>query len=213
MSIRQENFYLPQCVDIYQTAKVYDYATQHPFARVEGISLNKNAILQYALAADNDDDGQANEKIFAIDKRTGFVSLLPAIQSHRRYKSDYLLTVKAMDNQYKLAVNCYVKIQLIRRRQLVPKFIYAPMYHIELPEIDRQSGRLRQRLFQIIALLDNQVYDRKLEIRYRITDANQHFIINRQTGYVAAKQPLNVHATYEFKVRLPPSRARERDAE
>ncbi|CAF3953558.1 unnamed protein product, partial [Rotaria sp. Silwood1] len=33
-----------------------------------------------------------------------------------------------------------------------------------------------------------------------LIDTNQHFIINRQTGYIAAKQPLNPATTYEFDV-------------
>ncbi|CAF3595684.1 unnamed protein product [Adineta steineri] len=195
LSIRQENFYLPQCVNIYQNVKVYDYSTQHPFARVEAISLNKNSLLQYSI---NDNDQY--EKIFSIDQRTGFLNLLPSVSNNRRLKSDYLLTIKTFDIQYKFSVNCYVNIHLIRRRQLIPKFIYSPSYNINSYEIERNSGRLRQRLFQIIALLDNKVYDKKLEIRYRIADTNQHFIINRQTGYVAAKQPLKAYTTYEFNV-------------
>jgi hypothetical protein len=128
--------------------------------------------------------------------------LSPSIQNNRRVKSDYLLTIKALDTQHKLSVDCYIKIHLIRRRQLIPKFPSAPVYNIDLPEIQRNSGRLRQRLFQIIALLDSKVYDKKLEIRYRIVDSNHHFIINRQTGYIAAKQPLTAYTTYEFNVRI-----------
>lgn len=98
-------------------------------------------------------------------------------------------------------MNCYLKVQLIRRNQLTPRFISAPVYNVDLPEIQYNSGRLRQRLFQIIALLDHNVYDRKLEVRYRIVDSSQHFIINRYTGYIAAKQPLNPLTIYEFQVR------------
>ena len=196
LSIRQENFYLPQCVHIYQNIKVYDYSIQHPFARSDAISLNKNSLLQYSIV-----DNDKNENIFSIDPRTGFLNVLPSIQNNRRLKSDYLLTIKALDTQYKLSVNCYLNLHLIRRRQLIPKFISSPNYDVTLPEIERNSGRLRQRLFQIIALLDNKVYDRKLEIRYRIGDSNQHFIINRQTGYIAAKQPLKAYTTFEFNVR------------
>jgi hypothetical protein len=163
---------------------------------VEAISLNKNSLIQYYIV-----DNDRNEKIFSVDQRTGFINLLPSIQNNRRVKSDYLLTIEALDTQYKLSVNCYVNIHLIRRRQLIPKFISSPSYNINLPEIERNSGRLRQRLFQIIALLDNKVYDKKLEIRYRIADSTQHFIINRQTGYVAAKQPLKAYTTFEFNVR------------
>lgn len=192
VTIRPENFYLPQCVDTYEDIKVYDYATQHPFHRVEALSLNKNSHLRYSLTD--------NEKIFAIDERTGYLTLLPAVQNPRRLKSDYLLTVQAMDAQYKLAVNCYVSIQLIRRRQLVPRFLSAPRYDVNLLEIEQGSGRLRQRLLQVAAILDTKVYDKKLEIRYRIVDSNQHFIINRQTGYIATKQPLRAFTTYEFTV-------------
>ncbi|CAF4406563.1 unnamed protein product, partial [Adineta steineri] len=147
LSIRQENFYLPQCVNIYQNVKVYDYSTQHPFARVEAISLNKNSLLQYSI---NDNDQY--EKIFSIDQRTGFLNLLPSVSNNRRLKSDYLLTIKTFDIQYKFSVNCYVNIHLIRRRQLIPKFIYSPSYNINSYEIERNSGRLRQRLFQISTL-------------------------------------------------------------
>ncbi|CAF1436676.1 unnamed protein product, partial [Adineta ricciae] len=193
ISIRQENFYLPQCVDVYQNIKVYDYASQHAFHRVEAVSLNKNSHLQYSIVD--------NEKLFSIDQRTGSLSLLSSNQNNnRRLKSDYLLTVVAFDTQYKLSAHCYVNIHLIRRRQLIPKFFSAPNYNIDMIEIDRQSGRLRQRLFQIVALLDTKVYSKKLEIRYRIVDSNQHFVINRQTGYIAAKQPLKAYTTYEFNV-------------
>ncbi|UJR27505.1 hypothetical protein I4U23_008789 [Adineta vaga] len=192
LSIRQENFYLPQCVDIYQNIKVYDYANQHPFHRVEAISSNRNSLVQYSI------DG--NEKLFSIDQRTGSLSLVSSKQNSRRLKSDYLLTIKALDTQYKLSVNCYVNIHLIRRRQLIPKFFSEPIYNINLLEIGLESGRLRQRLFQIVALLETKVYNKKLEIRYRIVDSNQHFIINRQTGYIATKQPLKAFTTYEFHV-------------
>ncbi|CAF3290402.1 unnamed protein product [Rotaria socialis] len=195
ITIRQENFYLPQCVDTYQNVKAYDYSTDYPFARIEATSLNKNSLIQYSIV-----DSDKDEKLFSIDKQKGSLQLLPAIQNNRRSKSDYFLTINALDNQHKLSVNCYLKIQLIRRNQLVPKFISSPVYNIDLPEIQYHSGRLRQRLFQIVALLDHQVYDRKLEVRYRIVDSNQHFIINRQTGYIAAKQPLNPYTIYEFHV-------------
>ncbi|CAF4174661.1 unnamed protein product, partial [Rotaria sordida] len=143
-----------------------------------------------------------------IDKQKGFVQLSSIIHNNnnnnnnnnRRLKSDYLLTINALDNQYKLSVNCYLKIHFIRRHQLIPKFLSSSIYNIDLPEIQYHSGRIRQRLFQIIALLDNHVYDKKLEVRYRFVDSNQHFIINRQTGYIAAKQPLNPYTIYEFQV-------------
>ena len=196
VAVRPENFYLPQCLDIYQDVRVYDYAIQYPFARVQGVSLNRNSALQYKLI-----ENDPKEKIFSIDQQTGFLHLLPVAQSQRRLKADSFLTVQAIDTQYRLSTDCYVKVHLIRRRQLVPRFIQAPQYQIDLVQLERQSGRLRQRLFQIIALLENTVYDRKLEIRYRMVDANQHFIINRQTGYVAAKQPLEAYSTYEFTVR------------
>ena len=193
LAIRQENFYLPQCVNLYQNVKVYDYSIQYPFTQIEAHSLNKHSLLQYSL--------ENNEKIFAINKQTGFLHLLPSIQTNRRLKTDYLLTIQAFDTQSKLSTNCYVKVQLIRRRQLIPKFLSTTIYQINLPEISAHSGRLRQRLFQIVALLDPQVYEKKLEIRYRFTDSNQHFIINRQTGYIAAKQALNAYTTYEFNVK------------
>ncbi|CAF5103164.1 unnamed protein product, partial [Rotaria sp. Silwood1] len=193
ISIRQENFYLPQCINIYQNVKIYDYLIEYPFARIEATTINKNSFIEYTII-----DNDKNDKIFSIDKQKGFIQLLTTIQNNRRLKSDYLLIINALDNQYKLSVNCYLKIHLIRRQQLIPKFIYSSIYNIDLPEIQYHSGRLRQRLFQIIALLDTHVYDKKLEIRYRIVDSNQHFIINRQTGYIAAKQPLNPYTIYEF---------------
>ena len=192
LSIRQENFYLPQCTDLYQTVKVYDYSIQYPFARIEAKTFNKQSVIQYSL--------EDTEKFFSINKQTGFLHLLPSVQTNRRLKSDYLITTKAFDTQSKLSINCYVKIHLIRRRQLVPKFLPADNYKIDLPEIHTDSGRLRQRLFQVVALLDTEVYDKKLEIRYRFADTNQHFIINRQTGYIAARQPLSPYTTYEFNI-------------
>ena len=126
---------------------------------------------------------------------------MSSIQNYRRLKSDYLLKIKVFDQQCKLSVHCYLKVHLIRRRQLIPKFIHSPVYNIDLPEIQHHSGKLRQRLFQIIALLKHHVYDKTIDIRYRIVDSNQHFIINRQTGYVAARRPLNPYTVYEFHVR------------
>ncbi|CAF1009126.1 unnamed protein product, partial [Rotaria sordida] len=202
ISIRQENFYLPQCIDTYQSVKAYDYSIEYPFARIEAKTLNKNSFIEYTII-----DNDKNDKIFFIDKQKGFVQLSSIIHNNnnnnnnnRRLKSDYLLTINALDNQYKLSVNCYLKIHFIRRHQLIPKFLSSSIYNIDLPEIQYHSGRIRQRLFQIIALLDNHVYDKKLEVRYRFVDSNQHFIINRQTGYIAAKQPLNPYTIYEFQV-------------
>ena len=191
LTIRQENFYLPQCLDLYQTVQVYDYSIQYPFARIQASTLNRNSLIQYSL--------ENNEKIFSINKQTGFLHLLPIIQNQRQLKSDYLLTVKTTDVQYKIASQCYLKVHLIRRRQLIPRFLLSEL-QIDLPEISYQSGRLRQRLFQIIALLNHHVYSKQLEIRYRFPDQNQHFIINRQTGYLAAKQPLMPYTTYEFPI-------------
>ena len=205
LSIRQENFYFPQCQDLYQTVRVYDYATQYPFAQIQAKTLNKQSHLQYSLVDE--------EKIFAMNKQTGFLHLLPSIHTQRRLKSDYLLTTNVFDLQSKLSVSCYVKVQLIRRRQLIPQFLSSTVYKADLPEIPAGSSRLRQRLFQVVALLNPQVYDRKLEIRYRFTDLNHHFIINRQTGYIAAKQPLDSYTTYEFNVRTDIVLCRERVCE
>jgi hypothetical protein len=69
-------------------------------------------------------------------------------------------------------------------------------------EISSHSKQLRQRLFQIIALLDHQIYNSKLQIRYRILDFQQDFIINRQTGYLAAKKPLKSSNIYRLNVRI-----------
>jgi hypothetical protein len=196
VSIRPENSHLPQCIPIYQRIQIYDYSIQYPFARIQAVSLNKHVQLEYSLF--NED---AKEKIFSIDKQTGFIHLLPTIVNSRRLKSDYFLTIDVTDHPQQLSTHCYMKVHLIRRRQLIPRFLHSSTYHIDLPTFEQQSSRLRQRLFQIIALLDNQVYNRKLEIRYRIIDVNQNFIINRQTGYVAVKQPLTVYTTYELTVR------------
>ena len=185
LTIRAENLYLPQCRTIYQQVQVYDYAIQYPFARIQTqSSMSKQSVIQYRLVNDRlSDDEQKKDKIFSIDKQTGYLYLLPVVQQNsRRFKSDFLLTIEAMEMSMKLTVNCYMKVHLIRRRQLIPRFYHNSNYQINLPQLTRQSGRLRQRLFQIIALLDHQVYDRKIEIRYRMVGSNQHFIINRQTG-------------------------------
>ena len=67
---------------------------------------------------------------------------------------------------------------------------------IEIP-----INNIRQRLFQVIALLDQRIYNKNLQIRYRLVDTQGYFIINRQTGYIAAKKPLNPHAIYRLNVR------------
>jgi hypothetical protein len=126
---------------------------------------------------------------------------MTSMQNNHISKSDYLLTVQALDKQHQLSVGCYLKVHFIQRQQLTPKFLYSPIYNIDLAEISYKNGRLRQRLFQVVALLDHQVYHKNLEIRYRITDSNQYFIINRQTGYIASKQSLYPYTTYEFDVR------------
>lgn len=195
IAVRAENLYLPQCIDVHQQVQVYDYSNQYPFARVQARSFNKNTQLQYVLI-----DQDANEKYFSVDQQSGFLHLLPLSSNSNRLKSDYLLTVQAKEVLSKLTVNCYVKIHWIRRRQLTPRFLHSNIYEVNLPELDRQSGRLRQRLFQIVALLTNSVYNDKLEVRYRMVGFNQHFIINRQTGYIAAKQTLKAYGIYEFKV-------------
>ena len=196
ISIREENFYVPKCVDIYQNVKLYDHLIQYEFAHVQALSLYEHVHLQYSIV-----DNNINEKIFSVNKQTGYIQLLTSIKSNNLLKSDYLLAIRASDNQYQLSVDCYLEVNLIRRYQLIPKFLYSSVYNIDLLEISSNSNRLRQRLFQVIALLDNKIYDKNLEIRYRIVDANQYFIINRQTGYIAAKQPLHPYGIYEFMVR------------
>ena len=197
VTIRAENLHLPQCDDLYQIVQIYDHSIQYPFAQIQANSFNKNSALQYTLV-----DQDSNENQFTIDQQTGFLRMLPVNPNSNRIKSDYILTIQAKEIPSKLATNCYVKVHWIRRRQLTPRFIHTPFYDITLPELNRQSGRLRQRLFQIIALLDHRVYDGKLEVRYRMVGFNQHFIINRQTGYIAAKQALKAYGTYEFKVSI-----------
>ncbi|CAF3899789.1 unnamed protein product, partial [Rotaria sp. Silwood1] len=166
---------------------IYDYSIQSTLTSIQALSFYDNIDLQYSIV-----NNDINEKIFSINKQTGSIQLLSSIQNN------YLLTIQALDNQHQVYVNCYLDINLIQRQQLIPKFLYSSTYNIDLIEISSNSKRLRQRLFQIIALLDTHVYDKKLEIRYRIVDSNQHFIINRQTGYIAAKQPLNPYTIYEF---------------
>ncbi|CAF4433190.1 unnamed protein product, partial [Adineta steineri] len=126
------------------------------------------------------------------------MQVLPLIENNYLTKSDYLLTIKVFDRQHQLSVDCYLNINLIQRYQLTPKFLYSSIYNIDLIKSASNYERLRQRLFQVIALLDHEVYDKNLEVRYRIIDPNQYFIINRQTGYIATKQSLHDHRTYEF---------------
>ncbi|CAF3916710.1 unnamed protein product, partial [Rotaria sp. Silwood1] len=90
ISIRQENFYLPQCINIYQNVKIYDYLIEYPFARIEATTINKNSFIEYTII-----DNDKNDKIFSIDKQKGFIQLLTTIQNNRRLKSDYLLIINA----------------------------------------------------------------------------------------------------------------------
>ncbi len=190
LTIREDNFYLPQCINIYQSIKIYDYSNSYSLIRVQALSLYDNINLQYSIINNN-----ITEKIFSIDKQTGFIKFNHLI------KSDYLLTIQALDNQHQLSIDCYLKINYIQRRELIPKFFYSSIYNIDLIEISSNSKRLRQRLFQVIALLDQKIYNKNLQIRYRIIDSNQYFIINRQTGYIATKKPLYPHKIYQFNVR------------
>lgn len=194
LTIREDNFYLPQCLHIYQTIKLYDYSIPYPLARIQAISLYDDVQLEYFLM-----NNTINENIFSIDKQTGFIQFLPSIDLVR---SNYLLTIRAFDNQHHLSVDCFLKIHHIQRRQLTPKFSYSSMYNIELMEISSNSKRLRQRLFQVIALLDHQIYSQHIQIRYRILGFQQDFIINRQTGYLAARKPLKSSTIYRLNVRI-----------
>ncbi|CAF1202193.1 unnamed protein product, partial [Adineta steineri] len=195
ISIREENFYLPQCIDNYQYIKLYDFSIQYPFTSIQALSFYDNIHLEYTIIKNN-----INEKMFSINKQTGFMQVLPLIENNYLTKSDYLLTIKVFDRQHQLSVDCYLNINLIQRYQLTPKFLYSSIYNIDLIKSASNYERLRQRLFQVIALLDHEVYDKNLEVRYRIIDPNQYFIINRQTGYIATKQSLHDHRTYEFNV-------------
>ncbi|CAF0982632.1 unnamed protein product, partial [Rotaria sordida] len=199
ISVREENFYLPQCIDIYQNIKIYDYSIQSTFAYIQALSFYDNIHLQYSII-----NNDLNEKIFSINKQTGSIQLLSSSSSSNQNNhlsiANYLLTIQALDNQHQLSVNCYLEVNLIRRQQLIPKFLYSSTYNIDLIEISSYNKQLRQRLFQVIALLDHEIYDKNIEIRYQIIDSNQYFIINRRTGYIASKQLLYSNRTYEFNV-------------
>ncbi|CAF4109878.1 unnamed protein product, partial [Rotaria sordida] len=199
ISVREENFYLPQCIDIYQNIKIYDYSIQSTFAYIQALSFYDNIHLQYSII-----NNGLNEKIFSINKQTGSIQLLSSSSSSNQNNhlsiANYLLTIQALDNQHQLSVNCYLEVNLIRRQQLIPKFLYSSTYNIDLIEISSYNKQLRQRLFQVIALLDHEIYDKNLEVRYQIIDSNQYFIINRRTGYIASKQLLYSNRTYEFNV-------------
>ena len=193
LTILEDNFYSPQCLRIYQTIKLYDYSIPHPLARVQALSLYDHVHLEYSLM-----NNTINERIFAIDKQTGSLRFLPSID---RVQADYFLTIRAFDPQHHLSVDCFLRIDHIQRRRLTPKFAYSSIYNIELMEISSDSDRLRQRLFQVIAVLDDQIYNPNLQIRYRIVDTQEDFMINRQTGYLAARKPLKSSTIYRLNVR------------
>ncbi|CAF0721029.1 unnamed protein product [Adineta ricciae] len=195
ISVIEENFFLPQCLENYQYIKLYDYSVQYPFINVQAVTFYDSIPLHYTIVNDS-----TNEKIFVIDKQTGFIQLLWPHQNLRRANSTYLLAVRASDYQHQVSVDCYLKVKLVQRLQLTPKFIHSSVYNIDLVDASSSSTRIRQRLFQVIALLDNDIYEKNLEVRYRITDTNHYFVINRQTGYIATKQPLYPHTTYHFYV-------------
>ena len=192
LSIREDNFYLPQCVHIYQNLTFYPYSIPYPLARVQAVSLYDDAELEYRLI-----NNKINERFFVVNRLTGSIQLLPAVQFDQ---TDFLLTVRALDHEHQLSVDCFVRIHSIQRRQLTPKFDYPSIYDINLIEIPANSPRLRQRLFQVIALLDHTVYHRNLHIRYRIDDPEEYFLINPQTGYIAAKRPLQSSRIYQLHV-------------
>ena len=193
VSIQDDNFFVPECVDLVQNFKFYDYAIPHPLARVQAFSLQWLANLSYSLIREDTD-----EKLFSVDPSTGHVDVSPLFRTSP--SSTYLLTVRASDRQHYTSVDCYVNIQLIRRRQLIPKFLHPSVYNLDLLEITAHSGRLRQRLFQVVALLDEHVYSSDLEVRYRIVDSHDYFLINPQTGYIAAKQALTAQSIYDLHV-------------
>lgn len=193
LSIREDNFYLPQCVHIYQNLTIYPYSIPYPLARVQAVSLYDSVELEYRLI-----DNDLNERFFAVNRLTGSIQFLPAIQLEQ---SNYLLTVRALEKQHDLSVDCFVEIHAIQRRELTPKFQHPSIYHLDTTEIPAHSSRLRQRLFQVIALLDHPIYHRNLHIRYRIVDLEEYFIINPQTGYMAAKRSLEFGRTYQLNVR------------
>ncbi|CAM4832083.1 unnamed protein product [Rotaria magnacalcarata] len=192
ISVREDDFYSPQCVDIYRNVKIYDYSIPSIFARVSALSFYDDIQFQYSIVNDS-----TNKNMFSIDKKTGSIQLNP---TNHLTLSNYKLTIEALDRQHQLSVDCYLEVNLIRRNQLTPKFFYSPIYYIDLIETSLNSQRLRQRLFQVIALLDHKVYDKNIEVRYQIMDSNQYFIINRQSGYIASKQILEPKKIYEFSV-------------
>ena len=195
VSIQDDNFYVPQCVDIYQSLKLYEYSIPHSVVRVQAVSSHWPADLHYSLITEN-----IQENFFSVNSSTGHVDVLPSFRTSPSTSSRYFLTVRAFDRQQYTSVDCFLDIQLFRRRQLTPKFLHPSVYNLDLLEIAAQSGRLRQRLFQVIAVLDEQVYASDLEVRYRIVDSPEHFLINPQTGYIAAKQALLAQSTYDLYV-------------
>lgn len=194
ITIQEENFYTPQCVNIYQSVKIYDYSMPiSTIARVQALSFYEKIQLKYSIISDN-----AEDNVFSIDDQNGSIQL--NLNNQLSSLSNYLLTIRAYDNQHDLSVDCYLDVNIIRRNQLTPRFLHSSVYSIDLIESSLNIQRLRQRLFQVIALLDHKVYDKNIEVRYQITDSNQYFIINRQTGYIASKQVLIPNRTYEFTV-------------
>ena len=191
-TIHEDNFYLPSCLHVYQHVKFYDSSVQSSLARVQGVSSYPHLDLQYSLV----------NEIFSIDQYSGFIQLRSTVSSPQQQQlpSDYRLTIRVFDVRHHLSVNCYLSVHLLQRNQLTPTFLSPSTFNLDLLEISPGSERLRQRLFQVAALLEHRIDDRALEVRYRIVDLDDYFIVNAQTGYVAAKQALYAHSVYEFNV-------------
>jgi len=190
--IHEDNFHFPQCRNVYQNLKFYEYSITYPLTRIQGTTIYEHIQLEYYLKSNS-----VNEKYFSIDKHTGFIQFLPSIKISHLNQSEYFLTIQIHDPEHLLFVDCYLKMNFFQRKDLLPRFLYSPMYNLDLVE----SQQIRQRLFQIPALLNEQIYHKNLRIRYRLIDTNNTFLLNKQTGYVAAGKSLNPHRIYQIHVR------------
>ena len=184
ISIEEDNFDVPQCQKVFQTIKLYEFAVSNPisFIRTE---YHRDSFL-YLLMNSNSE--------FTVDPRTG------AVNYRNSFPIDSTLAVRVFDEQFQVHTDCFLRIQWIHRHQLIPKFISTLNYQLNLTELSATSFGLRQRLFQLVAILNEEFYENNLEIRYRIVQNLDNFMIHPRTGSIASKRPLKVHSIHRFQV-------------
>ncbi|CAF1573648.1 unnamed protein product, partial [Didymodactylos carnosus] len=197
ISIRNENNFIPQCHHVYEEITLVEQH-QTPFIQIKAVDKEKDDQLNYAIVEGDE------KQLFYIDSNNGQISFQRPMHQ-RQDKRIYVLTIRVSDSgRPTLSSDCLLKVNVLRRKDVRPQFLHNEnenTYYFELPEINR--SRLKQRLFQIVAILnlpEKMQFNNNLQIRYRLLDPTKHFVINKETGYIAARQSLTSYSIYSFQI-------------